>query len=58
MQANKHYSFIMRPVFKGEHRALIFLVEGTELLTFGLVPNLFFVSHYDKSNIDNGFYTS
>ncbi len=48
----------MRPVFKGEHRALIFLVEGTELLTFGLVPNLFFVSHYDKSNNDNGFYTS
>jgi hypothetical protein len=28
MQANKHYSFIMRPVFKGEHRALIFLAAS------------------------------
>jgi len=40
MQANKHYSFIMRPVFNREHRALIFLAARLlNFLPLGLFQN-------------------
>jgi hypothetical protein len=38
MQADKHYSGIKRPAFKGERRALIFSRVTPELLTLPAVP--------------------
>lgn len=52
MQADKHYSGIKRPLFKGEHRALIFYGQLDELLTLQAV------STQIKSEIENGIHTS
>lgn len=56
MQADKHYSGIKRPAYKGVRRALIFSGKIPELLTLQAVSPWYLL--FIKSKVENGIHTS